>query len=84
MAASVHQCRKATQTDQYLVYESHHSTAHKKTVLRTLMCRAETLSPSEVSQAQEEEKVQQSLRKNGYPAAFISRHSLPHAVSSLK
>ena len=44
------------------------------------MCRAETLSPSGVSQAQEEEKVQQSLWKNGYPAAFISRHSLPQPV----
>ena len=38
--------RKATHMDQYLAYESHHPTAHKKAVVRTLMCRAETLSSS--------------------------------------
>ena len=57
--------RKATHTDQYLAFESHHPTAHKKAVVRTLMCRAETLSSSGVSRAQEEVRVQHSLRKNG-------------------
>ena len=72
--------RKATHTDQYLAYESHHPTAHKKAVVRTLMNRAETLSSSGVSRAQEEERIQQSLQKNGYPVAFITRHSLPQPV----
>ena len=32
-------------------------------------------------QAQEEDHVQQSLQKKGYPVAFITRHSLPQPVS---
>ena len=39
-----------------------------------------TLSSSGVSRAQEEERVQQSLQKNGYPVTFIMRHSLPQPV----
>ena len=72
--------RTATHTNQYLANESHHPTTHKKTVVRTLMCRAETLSSLGVSRAHEEERVQQSLWKNGYPATFIPRHSLPQPV----
>ena len=72
--------RKATHTNQYLAYESHHPTTHKKAVVRTLMCRAETPSSSGVSRGHEEERVQWSLWKNGYPTAFISRHSLPQPV----
>ena len=40
----------------------------------------QTLSSSGVSQAQEEERVQQSLQKNRYPVTFIMRHSLPQPV----
>ena len=43
--------RKATHMNQYLANESHHPTTHKKTVVRTLMCRAETLSSLGVSRA---------------------------------
>ena len=43
--------RTATHTNQYLANESHHPTTHKKTVVRTLMCRAETLSSLGVSRA---------------------------------
>ena len=72
--------RKATHMDQYLAYESHHPTTHKKAVIRTLMCRAETFSFTGVSQAQKEECVQQSLQKNGYRIAFITRPSLSQPV----
>ena len=71
---------KAIHKDKCLAYESHHPTAHKKAVVRTMMGRAETLSYSGVSQAQEEERIQQSLQKNGCPIAFITRHSLPQPV----
>ena len=64
---------KATHMDQYLAYEYYHPTAHMMAVVRTLFF-------SGVTRAQDEERVQQSLWKNGYPAAFISRHSLPQPV----
>ncbi len=61
-------------------YQSHHPTARMKAVVRTLMCRAETLSSTGVSRrVQKEEHVQQSLQKNGYPVAS-SRGSLPQPV----
>ena len=50
------------------------------TVIRTLMCRAETISSSGVSWIRAEEHEQQLLQKNGYPVAFITRHSLPQPV----
>ena len=35
--------RKATHTNQYLSFDSHHSVAHKAEVVRTLMHKASTL-----------------------------------------
>ena len=67
--------RKATHTDQYLCFHSHHPAAHKRAVVRTLMCRAEVLSSSGVSHAQEEKLVSQALQGNGYPKGFIHKHT---------
>ena len=69
--------RKATHTDQYLSFHSHHPAAHKRAVVRTLMCRAEALSSSGVSRAQEEKLVSQALQGNGYPKGFIHKHTCP-------
>ena len=68
---------KATHTDQYLCFHSHHPAAHKRAVVRTLMCRAEALSSSRVSCAQEEKLVSQALQGNGYPKGIIHKHSCP-------
>ena len=73
ISTSVH--RTATHTDQYLCFHSHHPTAHKQAVVRTLMCRAEALSSSGVSRAQEEKLVPQALQGNGYPKGFIHKHT---------
>ena len=35
----------------------------------------ETLSSSSVSRVQEERHIQDSLRRNGYPIAFITKHT---------
>ena len=40
------------------------------------MCQAETLSSSGVSRVQEEKRIQDSLQRNGYPATFITKHTL--------
>ena len=69
--------RKPTHTDQYLAFDSHHPTAHKRAVVGTLMGQAETLSSSGVSRVQEEKRILDSLRRNGYPTAFIRKHTLP-------
>ena len=48
--------QKPTHMDQYLAFDSHHPTAHKRAVVRTLMSRAETLSSSGVSRVQDEKR----------------------------
>ena len=69
--------RKPTQTDQYLNFQSHHPVAHKRSVVRTLMSRVESLSSSAVSRAQEEKHVMEALQKNGYPKGFIKKQTCP-------
>ena len=67
--------RKATHTNQYLSFDSHHPVAHKAAVVRTLMHRASTLSSNSVKRVTEEKKVMKAVRANGYPSGFIHRHS---------
>ena len=75
ISTSVH--RKATHTDQYLCFHLHHPAAHKRAVVRTVMCRAEALSSSGVSRAQEEKIVSQALQENGHSKGFIHKHTGP-------
>ena len=77
IGTSVH--RKATHTNQYLCFHSHHPAAHKRAVVRTLMCRAEALSSSGVivSRTQEEKLVSQALQGKGYSKGFIHKHTYP-------
>ena len=73
ISTSVH--RKATHTNQYLSFRSHHPTAHKVAVVRTLMTRAENLSSSGVERT-EEKRVTDALRGNDYPSGFIQKHTI--------
>ena len=63
--------RKSTHTDQYLCFHSHCPAAYKQAVVRTLMGRAEALSSSGVSRAEEEKLVPQALQ------GFIHEHTCP-------
>ena len=60
--------RKATHTNQYLAFESHHPVAHKVAVVKTLMRRAEAFLFSSVERAQEEKEITGTPNKNGYPS----------------
>ena len=48
---------KATHTNQYLAFESHHPVAHKVAVVKTLMSRAEAMPFSSVERVQEEKEI---------------------------
>ncbi len=68
--------RKATHSNQYLSFRSHHPMAHKVAVVRTLMTRAENLSSSGVERTEEEKHVTDALRGNDYPSCFIQKHTI--------
>ena len=69
--------QKPTDKNQYLTFDPHHPAAHKRAVVRTLMCQAEALSSSGDSHVQEEKRIQDLLQRNGYPAEFIMKHTVP-------
>ena len=66
--------RKATHTNQYLSFDSHHPVAHNAAVVRTLMHRASTLSSNSLERVAEEKKVLEALRDNGYPSGFAPKN----------
>ena len=55
--------RKATHTNQYLSFDSHHPVARKAVVVRTLIHRASTLSSNSVERVAKEKKV---ILENAY------------------
>ena len=69
--------RKATHTDKYLDFQSHHPLAHKAAVVRTLFSRADNICSSLLEKGTEEEHVTRALKSNGYPAQFIRSQSKP-------
>ena len=58
--------RKATHTDQYLDFNSHHPREHTISVVRTLFHRAETTVTDEADLKHEQSHVKSALKQCGY------------------
>ena len=63
--------RKATHTDRYLDFKSHHHPQHKHSVVRTLMDRAKNIPSTEEEALRETKRVTEALTAKNYPANFI-------------
>ena len=59
---------KPTHTDQYLNFQSHHPLEHKRSVVRTLFHRGDTLSSDNKLKDTERKHVTTALSQNGYPS----------------
>ncbi|CAH3031867.1 unnamed protein product, partial [Pocillopora meandrina] len=69
--------RKPTHTDKYLAFDSHHPICHKKSVAKTLLRRAECLTSSLDSKAEERKYVANVLKANGYTKTFLRNCQKP-------
>ena len=63
--------RKATHTDKYLHFNSHHPSQHKRLVARTLLDRARKIPSTEDDKLSEVQHVVDALTINGYTDSFI-------------
>ena len=63
--------RKPTHTDKYLDYNSHHPSQHKRSVVNTLLHRAQKIPSTNAERSRERTHVSKVLRDNNYPLSFI-------------
>jgi hypothetical protein len=65
--------RKKTHTDKYMDYTSNHPPQHKRSVVNTLLDRAEQIPSTNRGKRRERKHVLKVLRDNGYPLQFIKK-----------
>ena len=70
--------RKPIHTDKYLDFQSNHPTSHKIAVVKTLNHRARSLPSTPTAIAEEEVKITQALKLNGYPRSIIEYSARPN------
>ena len=78
---SVH--RKPTHTHKYLDYNSHHPSQHKRSVVNSLLHRAQEIPSTNAERSRERTHVIKVLRDNNYPPSFI-RVASPITTPSAK
>ncbi|XP_072048491.1 uncharacterized protein [Amphiura filiformis] len=64
---------KATHTDQYLNFKSHHPPHQKLGVVRTLLDRKNKLVTEDQDKVEEEKHIKDALQKCGYPAWSVEK-----------
>ena len=64
--------RKPTHTDRYLDFNSHHPMCHKRSVVSTLLRRAQNIPSTQKGKREEKRRVKAVLRDNNYPTSFIN------------
>ncbi|XP_028418418.1 uncharacterized protein LOC114544426 [Dendronephthya gigantea] len=63
--------RKTTHTDKYLDFNSHHPATHKRSVVNTLLDRADNIPSTRNGKRKERKHVMKVLQSNGYSTKFI-------------
>lgn len=69
------QVSKATHTNRYCDFLSHHPVSHKKAVISTLLTRSSTHSSTSESLETEKYQVFRALECNGYPVPFMNQQA---------
>ena len=76
--------RKATHTDQYLHWDSHHAVNSKYSMVGTLFHRARTICSTPMQLQKEEKHLHQSLKRCKYPDWATNRVKLRSQASAAK
>ena len=74
--------KKATHTDKYLQFNSHHPSQHKHSVARTLLNRAKNIPSTDADRLSEIQHVVDALKINGYTEQFIRSCQITNVSSN--